>query len=143
MRKRPDLEECDLQTTAEYMSKAVLDCKVENYESLMDGLSLPDMNDRHVLAAAIRCGADAIITFNLKDFPSKILTAYDIEVLHPDDFLFFQFELSNADAIITSVQRIRARLKTPPIDVADYLSRLQSQGLPKTESALKPFAKIL
>lgn len=142
MRKRPDLEECDLQTTAEYMSKAVLDCKVENYEDLMDGLALPDVNDRHVLAAAIRCGADAIITFNLKDFPSKILAAYDIEVLHPDDFLFFQFELSNAD-LITSVQRIRARLKNPPIDVADYLSRLQSQGLPKTVSALKPFANIL
>jgi predicted nucleic acid-binding protein len=42
------------------------------YESLIPSLSLPDKNDRHVLAAAIRCQASAIVTFNLKDFPQEL-----------------------------------------------------------------------
>lgn len=39
------------------MNSAVADCLVEGYEPLIDGLKLPDSNDRHVLAAAIKCGA--------------------------------------------------------------------------------------
>ena len=53
----------------ELMDRHVRDAKVYGYEPLIEGLSLPDPDDRHVLAAAIRCNANAIITFNLKDFP--------------------------------------------------------------------------
>lgn len=142
LKKRPDLEESALRSTAEYMERAVLDCKVENYETLIESIELPDANDRHVLAAAIRSGADAIVTFNLKDFPLERLAEYDMEVLHPDDFLFFQFELSEA-TVITAVQRIRRRLKKPTVEASDYLQKLQLQGLPKTVAALEPFAQIL
>jgi len=44
-----------------------------DYEDLIDSLALPDPDDRHVLAAAIRAGAQTIITFNLKDFPKAAL----------------------------------------------------------------------
>ena len=40
---------------------------------LADRLNLPDPDDRHVVAAAIRCQAAVIVTSNVKDFPKEIL----------------------------------------------------------------------
>lgn len=61
--QRPELKPEALQRTRELMKKAVVDCMVTGFESLIDGLTLPDPDDRHVLAAAIRVGAQAIVTF--------------------------------------------------------------------------------
>jgi hypothetical protein len=124
------------------MNTAVMDCIVENYEALEVAMRLPDEDDRHVLAAAVHSGADAIVTMNLKDFPSNELEKYDIEVLHPDDFLHFQFELSEA-AFLSAVQRIIKRLKNPPVTAAEYLETLEKQGLPKTVGALREFESVL
>lgn len=73
LKDRPDLRPEQLQRTRELMNAHVLDCLVTGYESLINGLSLPDQDDRHVLAAAIHAGADLIVTFNLKDFPDGSL----------------------------------------------------------------------
>ena len=42
------------------MNAHVRDALVTGYEPIVDTLELPDPNDRHVLAAAIRCNADAM-----------------------------------------------------------------------------------
>ena len=55
------------------MDQAALDALVTGYESLIDSLKLPDRDDRHVLAAAIRCGASVIVTLNLTDFQTPVL----------------------------------------------------------------------
>src|SRR5438270_13155098 len=60
---RPDLTRGQLERTRDLMDRSVRDCLVTGFEGLIEGLSLPNENDRHVLAAAIRCNADAIITF--------------------------------------------------------------------------------
>ncbi len=52
------------------------DCIVDGWEPLVDGLTLPDPNDRHVLAAAIHAGAQVIVTTNLKDFPAEELATF-------------------------------------------------------------------
>src|SRR5687767_9319707 len=65
---RPDLPEAALRRTRELMNRALPDVLVTGYEELIDGLTLPDPNDRHVLAAAIRSGAQVIVTTNLDDF---------------------------------------------------------------------------
>ena len=70
VKKRPELKD-KLPRTRELMNRAVPDSLVTGYEFLIESLELPDSNDRHVLAAAIRSGAQAIVTFNLKDFPEK------------------------------------------------------------------------
>jgi hypothetical protein len=57
LRDRPELDEARLARTVALMNKAVADCLVTGYEHLIDQLSLPDPNDRHVLAAAILSGA--------------------------------------------------------------------------------------
>ena len=69
------------------MDQATRDCLVSGYETLISALSLPDPDDRHVLAAAITARCDVIVTSNLRDFPEASITPHGIEVQHPDDFL--------------------------------------------------------
>jgi len=42
-------------------------------DEITEGLKLPDPDDRHVLAVAIKGGAQVIVTCNLKDFPESDL----------------------------------------------------------------------
>jgi len=51
--------------------------------------------DRHVLAAAVRCGAHAIITHNVRHFQPESAKLYGLDVLTPDDFLVHQFHLND------------------------------------------------
>ena len=76
---RPDLTREKLERTRNLMNAHVRDCLVTGYEGLIPGLPLPDPDDRHVLAAAIRGRADVIVTFNLKDFPATTLAPLGIE----------------------------------------------------------------
>ncbi len=66
----PDITRAQVERIRDLMNAHVRDCLVTGYESLIPSLTLPDPDDRHVLAAAIRCGADAIVTANLKHFPA-------------------------------------------------------------------------
>jgi len=72
-----------LERTRILLNDAVRDCLVTGYESLIQSLTLPDPGDRHVLAAAIRAEAQVIVTFNLKDFPARVLAGYSIETDAP------------------------------------------------------------
>ena len=69
------------------MDRHFPDALVVGFEPLIDGISLPDPRDRHVLAAAIKGQADVIVTQNLKDFPQEQLDLYQIEAQHADRFL--------------------------------------------------------
>ena len=77
------------QHLANELHKAFPEAWVEGYKTLEGGLT-NDPKDRHVLAAAIKSGAQTIVTFNLKDFQSKCIDPFDIEVIHPDHFLVNQ-----------------------------------------------------
>lgn len=124
------------------MDAVVPDCLVEGYEGLVAGLELPDRNDRHVLAAAIRVGADVIVTANLKRFPRKQLEIYGLEAQHPDDFVCHLLDLAPAP-VCRAVKLHRERLKNPPKSVETYLDTLLRQSLPQTVSALRPFSDLL
>lgn len=112
------------------------------YEPIIDTLTLPDPDDRHVLAAAIRCGADAIITFNAKDFPVAVLAPLDIEIIHPDDFIYYQLDMAPSVCCM-AFRAQRSALKKPPMDVDAFLATLQRQQLPQTVSCLRQFAELL
>lgn len=71
LKNRPDLTTEQLDRTSDLMDQAIPDACVSGYEKLIEGLTLPDIDDRHVLAAAIRCNASVIVTFNQKDFPDR------------------------------------------------------------------------
>jgi predicted nucleic acid-binding protein len=125
---RPDLKPEQLERTRQMMNSNVRDCLVEGYERLIPSLSLPDEDDRHVLAAAIHCRADAIITFNTSDFPVSALTPHGIEAIHPDDFVANELDLYQP-AVCSAVKIVRGRLKNPPMEVGQYLATLEHQGL--------------
>jgi hypothetical protein len=83
---RPDISPAQVGITKALMARAVPDALIEGYEDLIAGIVLPDDDDRHVLAAAIKAEADVIVTLNRKDFPPETLRPYGIEALHPDAF---------------------------------------------------------
>ena len=96
------------------------DALVDGHQSLIPALALPDPDDRHVLAAAIKCGADLIVTFNLDDFPDEVLASYGLGACHPDSFLVDQLNL-DAERVCTAMRQHRASLKNPPKTVEEYL----------------------
>lgn len=139
---RPDLTKDQVNRTSDLMDRAIPDGLVEGYEELAAGLTLPDPDDRHVLAAAIRCGASVIVTFNQKDFPEEALAPYGIESQHPDEFVDNLLG-PDAAAVVSAAQRQRAQLKNPSIDVDGYLDILQRQGMVQTTKALASYHSIL
>jgi hypothetical protein len=118
------------------MRDPVPDCLVTGYEPLVDALDLPDPSDRHVLAAAIRCNAQAIVTFNTRHFPEGVLSRFDIEAQHPDTFVADLVELNPATVVHVLHENI-GRLANPPISLGDRLARLGSTGLPRTADLLE------
>jgi predicted nucleic acid-binding protein len=72
-KNRPDITEEKAARLRELINGAVRDCLVTGYQPLVEALDLPDPDDRHVLAAAIKVNAQLIVTRNLKDFPPKTL----------------------------------------------------------------------
>ncbi|MBN8557462.1 MAG: PIN domain-containing protein [Proteobacteria bacterium] len=131
-----------LERVRTLMDAHVRDAKVTGYESLIDALELPDPDDRHVLAAAIRCNADAIVTFNLKDFPAQALAPFGIETIHPDDFISYQIDLAPA-LCLRALREQRLALKHPPLDVEAFLAALLRQELPQTVSRLRELKEFL
>lgn len=138
LKNRPDIPPEKLERTRSLMDKHCHDCLVDNYEGLIGALTLPDPDDRHVLAAAIKCGADAIITANLKDFPAIELCKHGLEAIHPDDFIVNNIDL-NAAKVLEAVNKHRKSLKQPPVDVDSFLDTLLGQGLPQTVEILSAY----
>ena len=142
LRARPDLTMEQLNRTSDLMDKAIPDALVKSHEALIENLRLPDPGDRHVLAAAIRCGASVIVTFNERDFPATALEQFGIEAQHPDLFIDNLFDLDPA-AVVTAAQRQRSQLKHPPMSVDAYLDVLLRQGLVQTTQALSSYRAVL
>jgi predicted nucleic acid-binding protein len=131
-----------LARTRRLMNEAVRDCLVTGYERLIESQSLPDLDDRHVLAAAIHADASFVITFNLKDFPAEALAGHGIEAIHPDDFLVSLFEVTPGP-VCAAVKRQRDGLRNPPKSAEELLATLESQGLVQAVARLRQFAELL
>lgn len=125
-----------LERTRRLMNEAVPDCLVQGYEDLEAGLDLPDPDDRHVLAAAIRTGAQAIVTYNLRDFPDHILERYDIESKHPDEFVLDTLDLAPG-AVVQCVTDQATSYRKPPMSVPELLDTLRRRELVRSVAKLR------
>lgn len=129
--KRRDIDWSKLETIRDFMNEAVPDSLVAGYEDLIPNLTLPDPDDRHILAAALKTRADMILTFNVRDFPTHIIEPFNIEIYHPDDFLQDLFGISK-DLFIDFVREDFLHYKTPPLTFDRYIEDLRKAGVPKT-----------
>ncbi|MGH1350418.1 MAG: PIN domain-containing protein [Methyloligellaceae bacterium] len=87
--------------------ESIPDCLITDYEHLIDEITLPDENDRHVLAAAIDGNCNIIITRNIRDFPKKRLRHWNIEAQEPHTFM----KMLDQDKILRCAGNIKTRLK--------------------------------
>ena len=136
---RPDLDPGRVRRRVLLMAATFEDASVEGWEQVSAGLDLPDPDDRHVLAAAIAGGAQAIVTANLKDFPEDQLRGHGIEARHPDDFLLDQLDLFPSRTLEVLVQQA-GDLTRPASDLAGVLNSLASCNVPNFVEAVRRLA---
>ena len=135
LRRRPDLDEGRLERTRQLMNESVADCLVTGYEPFIGTVELPDPNDRHVVACAIKAQAQTIVTENLSDFPHDALAPFGIEAIHPDDFALGLFDLNPAVVAAVFQEQVND-LQKPPTTIAEAIDTLRQRGLPRTADAL-------
>ena len=129
LEQKPHLER-SVRSQRHAMREHFAEAMVTGYEPLIGTLELPDADDRHVLAAAIRCGAQYIVTDNLDDFPAEVLGSFDIDAVDADGFLSRTFDLypSEALAVLRSLQETYSN---PPFTPSEFVRDLTAKGLPR------------
>ncbi len=141
LKDRPQFRE-QIEAAAAAMEQAIPDCMVTGYEHLIEGLRLPDPDDRHVLAAAIAGHADTIVTWNERDFPGEVLDAFGVEVQTPDEFVLNQIMLDKPTAI-AAIKRMRERWTRPQMDSATLVDLFEKRGLPQSAAHLRDVVTLI
>lgn len=137
LRHRPDIRREQLERTRALMERNSPGSIVAEYHDIEAQLKdLPDPGDAHVIAAAVKGGAQAIITHNLRHFPQPVLSAFGLVAQYPDDFLCELFA-RNPGTFCTAVRLHRTSLIKPPKTVEEYLFTLRQQGLEKTATLIQ------
>jgi predicted nucleic acid-binding protein len=95
---------------------------VDDFEHLIPDMTC-DAKDRHVLAAAVRGGADTLVTFNRKDFPSESTDGHGITVVHPDLFLV-RLLAERPNGVVAALERGIAALYKHPQTMHEFLASL-------------------
>jgi len=131
IQNRPDLDPKRIDQTILAMDEFFPDAAVEGWKSISSQISLPDKNDHHVLAAAIKCKAHYLVTSNLKDFPAVELEKFNIKPIHPDEFCRFLIQQNNK-AATKAFRNMVGRLNNPPRSFSEVLATLKKTDLPKT-----------
>ena len=135
LRRNPDLDPVKLDRLKNLINHSVPDCLVWGYEPLIAGLKLPDPDDRHVLAAAIRAGAQVIVTASVREFPAEDLAEFDIEAKSPDDFVLDQIGID--DRVVYACVQDIANCRSQPHTAQDILTELENNGLVASVAALR------
>jgi predicted nucleic acid-binding protein len=142
LKNNPQLSRERLERTRRLMDEAIRDSLVTGHGALVDSLTLPDPDDRHVLAAAIHAGASVIVTFNLADFPRGTLAPHGVDARHPDEFLCEVLDAA-ADEFCEAARLQRLGLRNPPKSIEEFLTKLEEVGLPRTVARLRQHADRL
>lgn len=148
--KRPDLSVERLKQVPHQMALALESQEplVKDYEHLIPYITLPDEDDRHVVAAAVFGRAEAIVTFNRRDFPPDVLEAWDLVVYSPDDYLVDLTDMLIREKgipgeLLEVLRTQRSRLKNPPLDANGLLTSLERAGLKQFVQAIRQFHSMI
>lgn len=125
--RRKGISDGEAKKRTNVVNEAFPDALVQNYESLIQILDLPDKKDKHVLAAAIKTNASLIVTNNLKDFPSDYLLSFGLSAKGADDFLTDIIDL-NHETSVKAFRELVVRKKNPPYDEYQVLKIFRNNG---------------
>lgn len=129
-KKRYDIDILVSEARRDVMNSEFPEALVTDYESLIDSLNI-NSKDRHVLAAAIKCGANTIVTTNLADFPEAELSKFGIDAIHQDDFVLDQIGLTanSARIVATAIVAHKKSLKKSRTNWKQYLETMAKPGV--------------
>lgn len=105
------------------MERALPNATAEVPRTLIEQMRVK-ANDRHVLALAVAVGADAVVTFNVRDFPTDYCSSLGLEVPTPDD-LAVETLRGDSVGVMKALHEIVGRRKLPSVTVGDLLDRWQ------------------
>lgn len=125
----PDLPPDAVRRRFAAMNDSFEDALVDGWQEFEASLSLPDLDDRHVVAAAIRGQADTIVTANLGDYPDDVMASLGLTVVDPDDFLLDQLDLAPR-VVLEVIREQAAHTRRPPLTPTDLVARLSRCGVP-------------
>ncbi len=126
--KRKGVDLAEIKKRSNVANLAFPDALVENYEFLIEGLTLPDEKDCHVLAAAIKINANVIVTNNLKDFPKDYVSKFGLSAKSADDFISDIIDLNHEKAI-EAFRKLVLNRRDPDLDEYEVLDNLRKNGL--------------
>lgn len=112
------------------MKAAFPEAMVTGYEPAV-ALMTNHQKDRHVLAAAVACEADVVVTANLRDFRVQALAPYGIAAVHPDEFLCRLNEAAPELVVSIILQQAKATGQggRPKLSVSDVLTSLRGSRI--------------
>jgi predicted nucleic acid-binding protein len=123
---RRGLGEKQIRHRVDQMNSAFPGALVTGYDALI-GEMANDPKDRHVLAAAVRGGAEILVTENLRDFPGDAVRFYNIDVVSQDTFLLDLLDLRPADVLAALRSQI-SRYHREPRTIESLLAILGGEG---------------
>jgi predicted nucleic acid-binding protein len=122
-----------------HMERAFEDAIVVDFDGYLPSCNgLPDPDDAHVVAAALKTQAALIVTENLKDFPAAILETLNLEAKSADAFIADTIALETGRAV-QAIQRMRLRFKKPELSADQLLLEMEARGLTETVDVLRPY----
>lgn len=140
VRARPTISMEQLGRRRRAMDAALPQANVSGYRSLIPSLSLPDPDDRHVLAVAVRAEAKWIVTFNLRDFPEEALAPFHIIALHPDEFIC-DLLTTRSEIAKSVIGEMLERHQKPPGSFQGLAETLEKLGLPRSGRAMSKWGR--
>ncbi|WP_336492432.1 PIN domain-containing protein [Methylobacterium nigriterrae] len=126
-----------------FMEQAFEEAMVSDFDSFLCACKgLPDPDDAHVIAAALKTRAEIIVTDNLKDFPADLLAPLNLDVRSSDAFIADAIALDPGKAV-AAIKRMRLRFKKPEKTPDLLLLDMEASGLVETVDMLRPYTASL
>lgn len=125
-----------LQNRFTSMNQAFRHALVSGWEPLEASIRLPDPDDRHVVAAALRGRADVVVTENVRDFPHSMLSRLGLEAIRVDDFLLRLLEDHPKTTRHVLAEQATA-LSNPRVSTSELLLMLERAGAPAFAAAVR------
>lgn len=120
------------------MEAAFEEAMVVDFDQFLSACAgLPDENDAHVVAAALKTQAAVIVTDNLRDFPEELLRRLNLEARSADAFIADTIALDTGRAV-AAVRRMRERFRKPEKTADVLLLDMEANGLTETVDVLRP-----